>query len=320
MFGFMPTAYGATNPPVLDKSYRSTTKPPSTCSVRTSSDGVTPAKALKSTEQHHPGEHLGRQADVLLELGDQVPAAAPCFASQGADRQLPARSDDPLPHPQDLVRRRAGGPHPRGDLTVEDVESPGPRRRVVQLHRQAARIRAEEIVEPDATIGQVEQGAAEKQAGAEQREVDLNAGRRGRLDQDVGIIGAAGKAPEVVPPLGRARIEQADRVAEADDDRHLVGGQLTAPDGHGAMVVPADVAGDVRSQPLIRPRGHHLPEAMLVTEDLVRPHRCIIQPMRAVDRPGGFGFLRSDSGPLERASPVDRLVGERDRFALAVSG
>src|SRR5262249_41071755 len=76
-----------------------------------------------------------------------------------------------------------------------------------------------------------------------------------------GIVGAGREAPEIAPAMGIARVVDANRRAEADDDRDFVGRQLAAAERRRHVLEPADVQADVRPHRRRRLTDGHLPAA-----------------------------------------------------------
>ena len=228
-------------------------------------------RADDATKSQHAGEDLRRDADFVLELGDEVPLAPADLLHDGGDARPPARGDQPVPrttHTRGHVQRVADT-HREG--VVEALETRVPRRGVIQA------------------MGDSRANSPKISSGANARFFMSSIGRPTRrrmprsvkltwtpleaplIDQLIGVVSAGDEAGEIEMTTGVAWREQVKRGAEVDDEGCLLRGQLAA----------AQRCRTVRSTRRTRERTGAMPQraAPSPTPSAQAP-RCVASPFR----------------------------------------
>ncbi len=265
----------------------------------------------RSSEADQRGQRLGRRPNLLAKPGHQVAVTTPKLGGERADLQAPAGLVQAPAGPSDLRRGEPRSLDPAGDIGVEQLEPGVPLRGVHQPRHQLVGRAAQHRVERHHEVGrELVHSEPEQHVRAERGQVDLNAAQAPVLGRDrVRRVQACDE--RMLDRLGMAGSGHSQRRPEAQDDRHLVLGDLAPARVPGPLVRVAAVTVDDARKRGVRGALDALvaPQVRRLVADDDRPHESLLSAGTGPATPPDHLIHR-----LARSAEVGgRLVGIADR-------
>ncbi len=126
-------------------------------------------EAASTVETHHPGRHLGSDAELDLEpLGEMAATPTDLSGYRSYLRRAPT-GDQLAPRPNQRGGQLRLVAQSMGEHLVEDAETLGPGANTTQALSQFSSSTAHDVIEPDDQRGQLTRADAEHGTGTQRR-------------------------------------------------------------------------------------------------------------------------------------------------------